>query len=106
MVRWGTWSSSMLGKKFLEFGKILQKDPHLQKQLQSAKNEESFVKLYCQLAKQKGYEISEGEVKEYLRSVKKNFAAMSDENIKNLAAGGKVAGCNITGCLDLTNIYV
>lgn len=91
-----------MNKKFAEFNELLKKDKSLQKQLQAAKNQQDFVKLYCKLAKQKGYEISPQEVKEYLNNIKRNI---NEDQLNKLAGGisGLELG-NLMACHNINSI--
>lgn len=79
-----------MNKNFIAFNELLRKDAHLQNQLKAATNEEAFVKLYCQLAKGKGYDIPPQEVKEYLKKIKANSGikhVLNQEELRQIAGG-------------------
>lgn len=76
-------------KKFDEFNALLKKAPKLQKQLKAAKDSESFVRLYCELAKQNGYDFSQEELRGYIKKMK-NAASkheLHEEDLKRIAGG-------------------
>lgn len=79
-----------MDKKFIEFNEILKKDAELQKELKKAKDLESFAKLFSQMAKKKGYDISTDEVITFFKTMKKKFDSkdkLSKEDMEKIAAG-------------------
>ena len=89
-----------MNQDIVKFGELLQTDPELRKKVVEAMAEhqgdlsvEDTFKLLAPLAQEYGFHATLEDFEEYAEAVKKNSSELSDDELDQVAGGGKHELC-------------